>query len=202
MKRAGRIFYNLAMGVSLLLCVGTVGVWVRSIWVDDTLCWSTDPRFAGEYREKTICSARGGMQFSSWRSTGGFTPWIPDDRFFHSSQQATQYPLYKCRFAGFLSSRLGRYSAIGFEVIPEAAGTSKKYPDSSVVERSLTLPLYFPTLLFALLPAHYFLRFRRRRRIAARLARGCCGGCGYDLRASAGRCPECGLAGPSAPMPT
>ena len=53
----------------------------------------------------------------------------------------------------------------------------------------LIVPLWMPTLLFAaltwftLLPAH---RRRKRKKL------GLCVKCGYDLRASKDRCPECG----------
>ena len=56
--------------------------------------------------------------------------------------------------------------------------------------RRVTLPYAFVILVFAL-PATIALSrsLRRRRRIRA----GCCVACGYDLRASSARCPECGL---------
>jgi hypothetical protein len=56
----------------------------------------------------------------------------------------------------------------------------------------IALPLWFPTVLFGALPAGAameFVRVRRRRRAGACLA------CGYDLRETPGRCPECGTCG-------
>jgi heme A synthase len=38
-----------------------------------------------------------------------------------------------------------------------------------------------------------FVAFVRRRRRRRRVARGCCTRCGYDLRSSPVRCPECGM---------
>ena len=53
------------------------------------------------------------------------------------------------------------------------------------------LPLWIPVLLLAIMPTRLALIGYRERR---RLRRGLCASCGYDLRASTGRCPECGEA--------
>jgi hypothetical protein len=188
MRRAGRIIYNLAVVISLLLCLLTVGVWVRSYWVSDELScydWAKDRSFLDC---KFIQCSRGGIRLAAGRALIGNVRSSGDAHFKYDRSVATKYPAYGDDF-------VRGYAGLGFEWIPK---TTVKWFDVSgddVALKSLTLPLYFPTLLFALLPAHYFLRVRRRRRRAFRLARGCCVFCGYDLRASAGRCPECGRDG-------
>ena len=53
----------------------------------------------------------------------------------------------------------------------------------------VAIPLWFPTLLFGGLPGLAVFNFIRRAR---RRESGLCRICGYDLRASPDRCPECG----------
>ncbi|MFI5381172.1 MAG: hypothetical protein ACHRHE_17885 [Tepidisphaerales bacterium] len=59
-------------------------------------------------------------------------------------------------------------------------------PDSHWV---VDLPLWCPLVLFAILPLLWTRRWRRRRR---QRMMGLCTVCGYDLRATPDRCPECG----------
>jgi hypothetical protein len=61
-----------------------------------------------------------------------------------------------------------------------------------------TFPAWLALLATALLPGLWLLGWRRRRQLRRE---GRCPGCGYDLRASRDRCPECGLAIPGAPSP-
>ncbi len=61
-------------------------------------------------------------------------------------------------------------------------------------EFALQIPHHMAAAPFLILPAAWLVQHRRRRR---RTRLNCCTTCGYDLRASAGRCPECGT-----PMPT
>ena len=195
MRRLGRIMYNLAMAVSLLLYLGTVGVWVRSYWVGESLVWSTLAIDRIRYHEDMVRCERGGVQFSCSRTAYMFHPWVDDDDFHRYLDDVVQYPVYQNQWEGVIHVDYQRYAALGFEMVPQSLSLNYGDTPYSISEKSLTLPLYFPCILFALLPAHYFLRVRRRRRIVSRREKGCCVFCGYDLRASAGRCPECGRDG-------
>lgn len=55
---------------------------------------------------------------------------------------------------------------------------------------TMTFSLWPFVMLLGALPMVELAKMRRQRR---RLARGQCGRCGYDLRASPDRCPECGM---------
>jgi hypothetical protein len=57
--------------------------------------------------------------------------------------------------------------------------------------RAFVIPVWCPLLLLAACPTAWLVTWRRRRR---RMGRGHCPDCGYDLRASPERCPECGAA--------
>lgn len=57
---------------------------------------------------------------------------------------------------------------------------------------SVWIPYWAICVGSCVLPATWLLTFRARRR-SSRRKQGLCANCGYDLRASTGRCPECGL---------
>jgi hypothetical protein len=57
---------------------------------------------------------------------------------------------------------------------------------------SLRLPAWSVAVMSAALPVAWKVRRRRGAARKARIRAGLCLECGYDLRASPGRCPECG----------
>jgi hypothetical protein len=56
----------------------------------------------------------------------------------------------------------------------------------------VAVPWWLPALLFTIAPAVAFRGARRARRARWAARVGHCASCGYDLRASPDRCPECG----------
>ena len=62
------------------------------------------------------------------------------------------------------------------------------------VRRAVAVPLWFPVLVTAIAPTIALRRYRIRAR---RNRLGLCPSCGYDLRATPGRCPECGTPAPA-----
>jgi hypothetical protein len=72
----------------------------------------------------------------------------------------------------------------------------------SVVTSGFGAPLWVLLVVTGVLPAASAAREVRRRRTTARARSGLCTSCGYDLRASPERCPECGRVPAIAVQPT
>lgn len=99
---------------------------------------------------------------------------------------------------GFLLSGDVAHKGAGFEAF------HRDYDIRTYRERvwSVTFPLWVVILLALALPATpVAVRFWRARHAVRRAAEGRCPTCGYDLRGSPDRCPECGRAPAAAHQP-
>jgi hypothetical protein len=90
------------------------------------------------------------------------------------------------RFLGFARSK--DLNQIGYQPIALAADLVT-YAKIKLDERTFTAPYWFFLLAGAILPAKYV---RRVWRTKIRVRNRQCISCGYDLRATPERCPECG----------
>jgi hypothetical protein len=182
---------NLLTVLSLLLWAAVVAMWVRSYRVGDL--WMHVTHVGNGFREWSLASSSGrfGWHATDWQYMGenAGRGWAAD-RFNGSLRQGltpgTTRPW-----------RLSPWETLGFHT----SNTSEQHRPSDpvtdehyrrrVTTRVVNVPYYAPALLTAVTPAWWVLSRRgvRRRR---RLARGLCAHCGYDLRASPERCPECG----------
>jgi hypothetical protein len=161
--------------LSLLLCAAAVALWVRSYFRGDSVGFAGGPPPPAVSSEWFVRSNYGVLYFarnSAYGSALGFDErplrWrsSPPSRVF-------SHPVVPGRPFSFV---LGPFS-LGGRIGPAYS------------HAAFTVPHWFPALLGAVAPLVWLRRFRRTRR---RKARGLCARCGYDLRATPGRCPECG----------
>ena len=155
--------FNLAAATSLALCIGTAALWVRSFFRFDSFGWHDAPD----------C----GFQVSS--STGEFFV----VRLIHLRPDMwgsgwSSYPISpELRHARRVGTTL-----LGFQYysawLPFGTG-----------EVLVGVPYWAVLVVFALAPT---VAVAKRLRSSRWSFRGRCAKCGYDLRATPGRCPECG----------
>jgi hypothetical protein len=193
MKRLRRWVFNLAAGVSLLLCVATMGLWVRSDWAADVLAWqwvSPQPPAIGTTSAWSVLGLveKGGLLLLWERNTGDVRSIHPENPdFLHATRFADSYPT-----AGFFQSQNGSTSryVLGFQY-----GYDR---EPGVPRYAIVVPIPALVLLFAAIPMALVPALVRRRSQSNRKRSGLCTACGYDLRATPDRCPECGTVPPKA----
>jgi len=198
-----RFITALAIVVSTILLVGVSWGWVAGSYSHDPLevkrvANDYSPASGGNYRSVHLGVHSGGVYFSAdevapilrrdpflvpdFRRLAGTREW-QIGRADYAGAQALYFtfPDTRCappqkgdllgpdwRQLGFRAFRFSSFGKVGFAVV---------------------VPCWFLAALAAPAPTMWLRRLLRRRR---RRTHGCCVNCGYDLRGSPGRCPECG----------
>jgi hypothetical protein len=150
---------------SILLCAATAGVAVRSYSVCETLVYNSSPDGDGRARAHVVDVVFGAVTFGRSDPEVAGRAYVPGLRHARRSAREVSDP------------REGWRRWLGFEFRRQSGWTT------------LTLPLWSVAAMGLIAPARWVLRRRRDRR---RRRDSRCVHCGYDLRATPGRCPECG----------
>jgi hypothetical protein len=174
MKRPPRWLVNALAAVSALLLIAMVAMWVRGHYV----------------RSQSECGF--------WVEGGECWLFVDDDWFGVGRSQHLRVPKEATTVAWFRSLPRVRREFLGMRVSygEDASGNLLLVGRSSFVSdyrrfQSISIHAWAALPILAVLPAWFGVQFIRRA-LRRNANDGVCAKCGYDLRATPDRCPECG----------
>jgi uncharacterized membrane protein len=182
------VAFNLAAALSLLLCLTTLALWLRSGWRTEYVQYCA--RAVDGRRSQPPAYAR---VFKAGSCDGVlWLEWWPAERMFAE-------PWYTPGWS--YGTEPGGGSGLRGLIVPDGDWWAWNKPWAFAVtsgfppiEGTFRVSWLAYVLAFAILPTVWLLRYRRKRR---RRRLGLCDACGYDLRESPERCPECGAMKPA-----
>jgi hypothetical protein len=196
MAAVKRRLLNIATAVSLMLCTVTVVLSVRGFWSADTFA-------VGKWwRDGTVMFDRSYHLMTNWHDIGinyttetahltpheqerlHATPWS----FSHGTNEPPSFRQWSGGPREWPYGPPGWMTWLGFSTYHFRDITRGDAVNGPLTcdQTIATVPSWLVVMVFALIPA-----WRLWKRI--RFARpGACRTCGYDLRATLDRCPECG----------
>jgi hypothetical protein len=183
---ARRFIRNALILLSLLLCITSILMWQRSYRVADGVTHGRN----GYALDGTLIRRIRGVESRNGRLHIGFGQF-----------SSVMFNSVSPREEGFHTSHASPvlHEASGGEVWAFSGFQYKRWGQTTVLDiRSLAIPYWFLSVTFGLWPMFWLTSRVRRKRKFAHL----CPTCGYDMRATPSRCPECGKPSPSAPLPT
>ena len=172
MKQVGRWLFHCAAAISVLIFLASAALWIRSCWITDGLSHGQSGRAVGvwSHRGRLIVDTMGDDEIPMWPGFAGWT------RERGKSEPAFSFldtfpDTPKWRRLGF------KHRSAGAAGLPTRRIEAWAIPDWFVMLLCLPIPIVV---------------LRRKLRDLYRAAHQLCAACGYDLRASPDRCPECG----------
>jgi hypothetical protein len=199
MRRLARHLFTLWSSISLLLCVGVCALWVRGRSGYDEAVWSYDRylRDRSAAASQVFITAEKrlwvGAEWAHVAAFNGQLVWGYYDRATKSGGRP-RFELTHLRYNAMPAWGFVKYDAdigttgwgpLRWESFSRSA--AKQGDDFRFMRVGVSHWLLAPIVL--VLPVMWVRRFRRSRRLRRA---GLCASCGYDLRATPERCPECG----------
>ena len=197
-----RRLFTIGWALALLLCLATAALWVRSLLETESITYLT-----GAGTGYHVGTAPHKLYFEVIANeAAAYLPEQPPKRgWSYARWELSAEPALDLASATGASTNPADNGVITYQFTYMPTGHSfagfawdkQVYPlapisgNGNYTETSLQVPLWFVLGVFAVLPATrawlVIRRIRRRRR-------GLCLACGFDLRATPDRCPECGIA--------
>src|SRR3954466_6321142 len=179
MHRLLRHIFTCCAALSLLLCLALCVLWFRSYRMREQINWCN----TGGWR--AVRSARGDLEVAFLLSD-----WSNSPQEFHSPRYergAAQPPF------NYLMMMGGSSGDVNFDWQWRGFAWHHKRSPLGALHAEGFAPFWSLVAAPALLPIGWTpLRIRARRHRCRQLSAGLCPACGYDLRATPDRCPECG----------
>ena len=189
-----RSFLLTLSALSLIVGVLLIAAWTLGQWRADSLVSQRVHQEDNSWRAASVVSSTSGI-YVSWQRKGFSAPGEAlaysreqhlAEGFLHATGAPQRSPFSA---GGSFFNRIG----FGYEVLTVTRDSGRPGTYRGRWRRA-HVPYWALTAAFlaAGLPSvrAWFARRRRLRRRAA----GCCPSCGYDLRSTPDRCPECGMA--------
>ncbi len=179
-RRILRLIWTTSVILSAIVFVAAMGMWGRSYWWNDELrcVVKREPQtwtYLANSEQGAITLKKDWIAPSAWKKEE------PERSDVETNWENGTYPL---TWIGLFSED----STLGFR-FNYYATADDGFTWIQLTETVIAVPYWFIALLCLPLPLIAFRRWRKKRRIERE---GLCHVCGYDLRASESRCPECG----------
>jgi hypothetical protein len=191
----------LLVSVSILfgaLCLGLIAMTIRSVWVGNwvTLEYRSYPEMHLQRTHETrFLSRHGTLSVTHIRASDDLLqlPWARHEciewmRRAEESPAGLDWRFGSSPDRSMQTDLFTRFRFLEFTAYHQTYGG----PAHTTEVWEAGIPSWLPAPLFAAMPFGVWWFTGRKRLLRRR--RGLCVNCGYDLRASPGRCPECGAA--------
>ena len=182
----------LAAALSLLLCLAMAVLWARSKTTADSVWSGHSTASGGVLWRLHSAGGRVSYEYATFDNQGRPTPPSRRPEMVFDIQPIRGSSAAENRSLDQSYRRRSGHAAGGFGLVWQ----HQSPPWTTRV--AAMAPYWFFVLLTLPGPCLWLASYLRRRRDRRRRAAGRCPSCGYDLRATPERCPECGA--PAAPV--